>query len=293
MDFCGGFRFRLEAGLLIGALRGLAALPPALGREVGRGVGRLWGALARSRGRRALENLRTAFPEASAAQTAAWAHALWGELGQTLWEFARLEKMTPEEFYRSVDARGLDHVRSAFARGKGVLFFTAHAGNWEYAVPFLSLGGFPPAMIARRIKNPWVDAWVTAIRSRFGGRVIPNRNAVKESLRWLREGKGLGILFDQRITEGGSSLPFFGRPARTTTLPALLALRLGCPVLPIHTFRDNGRLVVECEPPMDIPPLSPTPENLARVMGQMTAVVEQWIRQRPDQWLWIHNRWKP
>jgi hypothetical protein len=176
-----------------------------------------------------------AFPEVDDAQRAAWARDLWLQLGRAAWEFARLARLSPEAYLASVDVRGLDRVQASAAAGKGVLLFTAHIGNWEYTTPFLSLAGLRLAVIARRIKNPYVDALVTAVRARFNTRVIRHREAVRESLRWLRSGGVLGLLFDQRITEGGLSVPFFGRPARTTGLPALLALRVGCPVHPVHS----------------------------------------------------------
>jgi KDO2-lipid IV(A) lauroyltransferase len=249
--------------------------------------------VSKRRTRIARENLRWAFPDASSEQIQAWTRRFWGELGQTVWEFGRLSQLSPEEYRAAVDMRGLEHLRASYAQGKGVLLFGAHIGNWEYTAPFVSLGGMRLAAIARRIKNPSVDDMVTRVRTRFGARVILHRNAVKESLRWLRSGGALGLLFDQRITEGGLSLPFFGRPARTTTLPALLALRVGCPVHPLHSYRENGRLVIECQPALEIPSLPPTPENIEGLMMKMTAVVEGWIRRHPEQWLWIHNRWKP
>ncbi|HMU96325.1 MAG TPA: lysophospholipid acyltransferase family protein [Elusimicrobiota bacterium] len=293
MDDDRRFRYRLESLGVLGLVRVLGSLPPMLGRRAGAALGRILGAVAGKRRRRAEENLRLAFPEVDDAQRAAWARDLWLQLGRAAWEFARLARLSPEAYLASVDVRGLDRVQASAAAGKGVLLFTAHIGNWEYTTPFLSLAGLRLAVIARRIKNPYVDALVTAVRARFNTRVIRHREAVRESLRWLRSGGVLGLLFDQRITEGGLSVPFFGRPARTTGLPALLALRVGCPVHPVHSYREGDRLIIECGPALDISPAPPTEENLRAVMGQMTAVVEGWIRRHPSQWLWIHNRWKP
>lgn len=293
MDDGRRFRYRLESLGVLGLVRALGVMPPVLGRRIGAALGTALGVVAGKRRQRAEENMRLAFPEVGDSHRAAWARDFWPQLGCAAWEFARLARLSPEEYLASVDVRGLDGVIASASAGKGVLLFTAHIGNWEYTTPFLSLAGLRLAVIARRIKNPFVDDLVTRVRARFNTRVILHREAVRESLRWLRSGGVLGLLFDQRITEGGLSVPFFGRPARTTGLPALLALRVGCPVHPVHSYRENGRLIIECAPALDIAPGPPTEDNLRSVMGQMTKVVEGWIRRHPSQWLWIHNRWKP
>lgn len=293
MDDGRRFRYRLESLGVLGLVRALGVLPPAMGRRIGAALGTALGAVAGKRRRRAEENMRLAFPEVGDSERAAWARDLWPQLGCAAWEFARLARLSPDEYLAAVEVRGLDRVVASAAAGKGVLLFTAHIGNWEYNTPFLSLAGLRLAVIVRRIKNPFVDALVTRVRARFNTRVILHREAVRESLRWLRSGGVLGLLFDQRITEGGLSVPFFGRPARTTGLPALLALRVGCPVHPIHSYRENGRLIIECDPALDISTGPSTEDNLRALMEQMTKVVEGWIRRHPSQWLWIHDRWKP
>jgi len=293
VDIGDRFRFRLEFLGLRGIVAALGRLPPSLGRPTGAVLGRLLRAISTRRVRLSEENLRLAFPEAGDGQIRIWSREIWGHLGQAAWEFARLTRLSADEYRTAVTVRGLEGIQASYAKGKGVLLFSAHMGNWEYAVPFLALGGLRLASVARRIKNPLVDEFVTGVRRRFGAGVILHRNAVRESVRWLRSGGALGLLFDQRITEGGISVPFFGRPARTTGLPALLALRYGYPVHPLHSYRENGRLIIECQPAMDIPSAPPTPENLRSLTRRMTGVVEEWIRRHPSQWLWIHNRWKP
>jgi KDO2-lipid IV(A) lauroyltransferase len=102
-----------------------------------------------------------------------------------------------------------------------------------------------------------------------------------------------GLLFDQRITAGGLQVPFFGRPAHTTGMPALLALRMECPIVPLRSWRENGRITVEFLPPLEIEPGPATPERVEAVTRQLNDMLERWIKERPSQWLWIHNRWKP
>jgi KDO2-lipid IV(A) lauroyltransferase len=169
---------------------------------------------------------------------------------------------------------------------------TGHFGAWELGARFWPAQGFRTAVVARRIKNPLVDAWVTGIRSSGGVRVIPAREAVRESVRWLKQGNLLGILIDHRVTEGGLKIDFFGRPAFTTALPAILALRYGVPVHPVHSWREKDKVKVHIAPAMDFSDLKSRDESITEAVSRMNKVVESWVRERPEAWLWIHNRWK-
>jgi len=271
----------------------LGRLPRFPGMVIGRGIGRLVGVIARGRTRLAEKNLARAFPEATPETVRSWARGVWSELGAAVWEFTRLGHLNPGDFHKVVRVVGEEHLRAAHAKGKGVLLFTGHLGNWEYTSWATALTGLPTAVIARRMKNPYVNDWITAIRRRSGCEVMMHKNAVRESVRRLASGGLIGMLFDQRITAGGLQVPFFGQPAHTTGMAALLALRLGCPLLPVRSWRENGRLTVEMEPPLPIEPGPSTPERVEEVTRQMSDVLERWVRERPTQWLWIHDRWKP
>lgn len=292
MDALATIRYRIEAGAARGLIGALGMLPGPLGASLGRGVAQLWRALMPRRNDLAYSNLKAAFPEASEAQLQSWLNGCWDNLGTVLWEVARLAKMTPLDYREAIQVHGMDRLRASHLLGRGVLLFTAHFTNWEYATPFISLENYPLAVIARRIKNPFVDAWVTAIRARFGVTVISHREAVKESLKWLRKGHVLGMLFDQRITAGGVSVNFFGRPAPTTILPALLALKVQCPVHPVSLWRRKGQIHAVVEPAMDLSGLPSGEAGVLAATQRMSEVVEGWVRHRPDLWLWIHNRWK-
>jgi KDO2-lipid IV(A) lauroyltransferase len=270
----------------------LGRLPYIPGNAIGRAIGRGVGVLSRKRTRVAAANLQAAFPHEKPETIRTWTREVWSELGAGVWEFARLGVLTPEKFDRDVRVIGGEHLRAAHAEGKGVVLFTGHIGNWEYTAWATARAGLPTAVIARRMKNPYVNDWITALRFRSGCQVMMHKNAVRESFRQLSSGGLIGLLFDQRITAGGFQVPFFGRPAHTTGLPALLALRLGCPLLPVRSWREKGRLTVEMNPPLRVEKGPVTPERVEAVTRQMTTVLEGWIRERPTQWLWIHNRWK-
>jgi len=284
--------FFLEYGLVLGLYGFFLVLPRQVGPAIGRRFGRVVGWLAGSRSRLAEDNMRRAFPCEPLSRLRQWVGECWENLGAAAWEFASLSLFTADDYLDYVKVEGLEHVRNAFRQKKGVVFFTPHFTNWELTPHFVTLLCCPMAVIARRIKNPFVDAFINRTRSHLGVRVIYHREAVRESIRWLKQGKALGLLFDQRITEGGVKVDFFGRPAHTTSLPALLAIRLGSPLLPVHCWRDGGKICLRVDTPVDVSDIAPDQEGLVRLTARMTAIVEDWIRERPPMWLWIHNRWK-
>jgi KDO2-lipid IV(A) lauroyltransferase len=271
----------------------LGRFPRSLGLVVGRSLGILVGTVSRKRYHVADQNVTSAFANKTPSQRAALIRDVWSDLGAGLYEFARLGRLSKDQFRNEVRVVGEDHLRAAHARGKGVVLVTGHLGNWEYASWAAALTGLPIMAVARRMKNPWVNHWITALRARSGCNVIMHKNAVRESVRQLREGGVVGLLFDQRITAGGLQVPFFGRPAHTTGMPALLALRMECPIVPLRSWRENGRITVEFLPPLEIEPGPATPERVEAVTRQLNDMLERWIKERPSQWLWIHNRWKP
>lgn len=293
MDSKNRIFYFLEYFFAISLYRLLSVLPPSvglrLGRFLGKGVGR---ALAR-RTQIASTNMRNAFPEASSDQIRRWVGQCWENLGQALWEFSRIPRFSAKEYFDLVKVEGMEHLRRSFGQKKGVILFTAHYTNWELTTQFIAFSGMPLAVIARRMKNPFVNDFISGVRSRMNIAVFMHKEAVRESIRWLKQGKVLGLLIDQRITDGGVSVPFFGRPAHTTAMPALLALRLGAPVHPVHCWREGGHIRLRVAPAMDVSGLKPLEDDIVRLTARMTSEVEAWVRDRPPMWLWIHDRWKP
>jgi KDO2-lipid IV(A) lauroyltransferase len=286
------FAYFLEYAFARTLFGGLRALPEGAGRAVGRALGRGVGRLVSSRSRRAADNLRLAFPDADESQVRQWVGQCWENLGEALWEFSEIPGMTPEEYFRRVDVDGLDYVQKSTAQGKGVVLLTAHYTNWEYTTQFLTFSGIKLAVIARRMKNPFVNDFINDIRARNSINVFLHKNAVRESIRWLKQGNTVGMLIDQRITDGGAQIPFFGRPAYTTTLPALLALRLGSPIHMVHCWREGRKLKIQVSPAVDTAGLESNEKDILELTTRLNGIVESWVRERPPMWLWIHNRWK-
>lgn len=285
-------RYRLEYALVRAVDAAFRFLPAPLGRALGRGTGALLARVLASRTRKARESLALAFPKAPRAQIDRWANDCWLNIGEAAWEFGALAALDDEEFLRRVVLEGAEHVQESLKKGRGAILVGAHFTNWECQSRRVSLAGLPTAAIGRRIKNPYVNDFVVRRRDEAGVRAMLHRDAVKESLRWLKQGKVLGVLIDQRITDGGTKVPFFGRPAFTTILPAFLALRLGCALHPIHTWRDGRLLRTRIDPAVDVSGLRSNESDVLALTARLTAVVESWARERPPMWLWIHDRWK-
>ncbi len=211
-------------------------------------------------------------------------------LAITLLEYPKLARET--KISRIATCENPDRASACLSSGKGVIFFCGHQANWE----LLFLEGtsrmtrmtrMKGVAIGRPIKNPYLYSWIVSIRERFGGKIIPPQNALKEGLRALKSGAFLGIVGDQGMPNSGFSCPFLGRLAWTTSLPALLSLRTGAPIIVPSIRRENGRYLIHYSDP-----IFPEGETVETLMGKALAIFEETVRQNPGQWLWTHNRWK-
>jgi len=177
------------------------------------------------------------------------------------------------------------------ANGQGIIFFCGHQSNWEV----LFLDGtqhMPGVAIGRPIKNPVVYTWITAIRERFGGKMVSPREALKEGLKALRQGKFLGIVGDQGMPESGFLSDFLGRRAWTSPAPALLAYKTKSPIIVATTRREKGSYSIHYSPPLWPDLTKPMEEEVPHLMQKALKLFENSILQSPGEWLWQHNRWK-
>ncbi len=177
------------------------------------------------------------------------------------------------------------------AKGKGVIFFCGHQANWE----LLFLEGtsrMPGVAIGRPIKNRYLYNWVQNIRQKFGGTMIPPKNAIKEGLLALKKGAFLGIVGDQGMPDSGYSSPFLGREAWTSPIPALLAYKTNTPLIVATTLREKGKYRIHYSDPLFPDPTAPKESEVKRLMDQALQFFADSIKAHPEQWLWVHNRWK-
>jgi KDO2-lipid IV(A) lauroyltransferase len=285
----------LEWALVASLARLFAWLPESAAYALGEGAGRLAFRLDRRHRTITVENLARAFPEEySPTEIVRLACAVFENLGRTAVDVARSDRFLSEPNSDAVRLDGHDRMREARRRGSGVLVITAHFGPWEL-LPMVYAPHFGPShVVARPLDNPRLDDLLTAMRERGGNRVIRKHNAVQAILRALRRGDTVGILIDQHISEKeGVVVPFFGRPASTAFAPALIAMRSGAAVLPVAIVRDGrGRYRVLIADEVPVRKSGDLKADLVENTARFTAAIEAFIRMHPEQWFWVHRRWK-
>ncbi len=288
------FRNRLELGAFL-LLKGLfASLPLRAADAVGRGAGRLYRLLDARRRRLVAENLARAFPEKGPAELARLERAVFAHFGGLAAELLRCERESVGSLLSRVEVVGLEHARAAAASGRGVFFSSPHLGNWEWAALVTGAHGFPVTVVVRPLDNRLLDGRLTAMRERTGCRIVSKRDAARTLLKTLRDGGLVGILADQRARPPDAVVvPFFGRPASTTTAVARLAAKTGALFLPAVCLRTGaGRWRLTFSEAID-PATFPEAERAVEPLtARITALVESQVRAAPEQWLWLHDRWR-
>ena len=290
----GGFaalRTRLALAVLTPLALFLAYLPLRAGLWVGARLGDLaWLAIP---GRRAvaLENLTRALgAETTPRERARIGRESFRNLGMNLVEACTFYFRPPQRLLSRVEVRGADYLLAATALGRGVLGLTAHLGNWELLASCVTLTPMQLSAVYRPLDDPLLDRILERFRSRVGVELIGKRNAIADIRDALRRGRMVGVLLDQNASRReGVFAPFFGVPASTSKGLALIALRTGAPVIPsfIHRTAD-GRHVVEFAPAVPVP----ADGDLAAYTRAFNEAIEAAIRRTPDQWFWLHRRWK-
>ena len=280
-------RYVLEAGVFFLAYGVFRTLPLAWASAVGGAVARRVGPLLRVH-RTAEANLRRAFPEKETAEIAHITRAMWDNLGRTAGEFAHLDSAV---LWDQVTVEGAEHIEAAKAAGKGALFVSAHYGNWELAARTAQQQGYPLALVYRAANNPYVDALVARVRTRLCAALYAKGRDARQVVRAMKSCRPMGLLVDQKMNDG-LAVPFFGRDAMTAPAVAELALKYDVPILPARVCReDGGRFTVTIFPPMEITRTGDHEADVRAIMTEIHRLLEDWIREDPGQWFWVHNRW--
>ncbi len=285
-------RIELAAYLVLSSL--FRVLPLRLGDGIGRGLGLLFRLLDGRRRRLVSRNLSLAFPEKPPEEVARLAREVFAHFGGLAAELLRCETEPVDELLSRVEVVGLEHARAAADSGRGVFFATPHIGNWEWASLVTGANGFFVTIVARPLDNPLLDARLTRMRERTGCRVVSKRDAGRTIIKTLRSGGVVGILADQRARPPDNVVvPFFGRPASTTNSIARLAARTGALILPTVCLRVGpGRYRLVYSEPIDPRKLPPEELEVGPFTARVTALVESQVRAAPEQWLWLHDRWR-
>jgi KDO2-lipid IV(A) lauroyltransferase len=269
-------------------------LPRRAVLALGRGLGRLWGALDGRHRRIAADNLRRAFPEWDEARVERTARGVYAHFGAMLLDILWMEGRQSEVLLGLADVEGVEHLRAMLASGRGVVCPTGHFGNWELQGVASSLLVGPFAVIARPLDNPALDRRLVEFRTSTGNSVIYKQRALAQVMKAIRDGGIVAILIDQNVQErDGIFVRFFGRPASTTTVAAALALKTGCAIVPVRCpLGPDGRYRMVYGPPVEWTGTGRREEDIAALTQHLTSIIEGWVRETPEQWLWIHRRWK-
>lgn len=288
-------REQLEYAPVWAALAAMGALPRPWARRVGAAIttGFYYGHRRLVRvGRR---NLQLAFPERPAAERDRILRALYQHLGRQMAEFCLFPKNRAEAFPQLMRTEGLDHYLAARDRGRGVLVLTAHLGAWELSSFGHSLAGHPMKFIVRPLDNRRLDRLVNGYRGMHGNQPINKNDSARGLLRAMAVGETVGVLLDQNSSPPqGVFVPFFGTAACTAAGPAKIALRTGASVVPGFTVWEASeqRYVLYFEPALDLIHTGDEDADVVANTARFTAVIERWVRRYPEQWLWVHRRWK-
>ena len=243
---------------------------------------------------KAIGNLSVAFgKEKSQEEILRVCYKSFENLGKGLIEVLQFPKLTQENVDRVVTFQGKSNIDDALSKGKGVIILTAHFGNWELLGASLALSGYRTNFIVRPVRSPLMDEMITRNRENMGIRCIPRGASIKKALRCLKRNELLGILSDIDTKVDGVFVDFFGRPAFTPSGPVSIALKTGATIIPVFIIRQNDdRHKIAIEEPLELEITGNRSEDILGNTARLTRLIESYIRKNPEQWIWIHERWK-
>ena len=276
-------------------LKFVGAMPRGMARAVAAGVARVLYAMTPKLRKTAEFNLRLAFPEWSDAKRKATIRGMVRNLGWMAAEFARLPKYSKENIEKFVVLDGHENFLTGKSRGKGVLYLTGHIGAWELSSFAHALYGFPLHYMARPLDNARIDALVNRYRCLSGNRPIFKNESARAMLKILKDAGTIGILGDQNtMPDEGVYVDFFGTLACATTGIARVALHTNAAVVPGYAYWDEGirKYRLRFEPPVELIRTGDVERDIFENTARFAKVIEGIIREHPEQWVWVHARWK-
>lgn len=241
-----------------------------------------------------LNNLRQAYPEKSEEEINTIAIASYRNLFTAYFEILYLDKLTADQIRQYISFPEIEKFKSYLQSGKGLIILTGHYGNWELcalAVPVLVPAKY--TVVVQKQRNPFVNDFMSSMRSRFGSKLIVMERALRESLRALSNNEAVALIADQSGPESGIYANFFGRPASTHQGPVVFQLRSGAPMVMLMLVREGlEKFRIELEE-IDTTNLVGTDEEKMKELTQRHVnVLEKYVRLHPEHWLWMHKRWK-
>ncbi len=280
--------------LVIAVVGLLRALPRKAALGIMRGLGSLAFTVAGKEREKTLRHLTWAYGHASTPQEIKrMGRTVFKNLAATAADAVRLPKILDAGINNLVRCQGVEKLRAAHARGKGVIVLTGHFGNWELFGAWVAQNGFPTKVVGRSAYDPRLDRMIVSMRNRAGYTNIARGKGTRELLRALRDNYCVGMLVDQDTKVEGVFVRFFGRPAHTAVGPVILAAKLGAALLPAFIHREpDDTYVIEFDDEIILENSADEAQDLVTNTQKISDAYEKAIRRFPEQWVWMHERWK-
>jgi KDO2-lipid IV(A) lauroyltransferase len=272
----------------------LGLIPLAYLRKLGRLIGRLSFLINKRYRAITIENLTYAFGrEKGPDEIRGIACQVFENLMQIPLEMTLIPRLQRNKLKSLIKLKGLHHLDTAYQKGRGVLVLTGHIGNWELIPAVVSLLGYPISIVARPLNFEPLDIFVSKLRTWHGGSIIPKKSSMRTILHSLKQGNVVGVLLDQNANRrDGVFVDYFGLPASTTKGFALLALKTKAPIVPMFLVRTNAHYKMWSMREVPLTESGDKTKDIEVNTQVYTKIIESAVRQYPEQWFWVHRRWK-
>jgi KDO2-lipid IV(A) lauroyltransferase len=280
--------------VIAGLLKALGLIPRKTAFKLGNFIGRILFLFDNKHRKIAIDNLTRAFGhEKNPYEIKALARSIFKNLSQILFEIGWSFRLNSKDFDRYFCIKGLSHYKTAREKHKGILFLTAHIGNWELQPIIGAMIDCPINIVYRPLDFLPLNNIFIKIRTRFGAKLIPSAHSMRKIISCFKQGRSVVILLDQNVDwYEGVFVDFFGHRACTNKGLALLALKTETPVVPIFLVREGSGFRVEFGPQIPLIKTGDKTRDVEATTQQYNRIIESVIRQYPDQWFWVHQRWK-
>ncbi len=280
--------------LLVALIWLVRKIPRQWGLDLGRRLGRVYFRIGGKQKNRALENLRAAFGgEKSDSDIRKTAENVFAHFGAASIDAMRIPVYAARGFDDIITPKNFHYAKPLLSSGKGVLFLTAHLGNWELMGAWLASKGYPIKVVGTPVSDPRLDKLIVETRNKAGYFNIARGKSPKEILRAIKQGYSLGFLIDQDTDVKGVFVDFFGRKAHTAVGPVVLASKYGIPLMPAFMhMKPDTTYELEFFPPIELVDTKNPARDLVENVQKCSDVYEAVIRRYPEQWAWMHRRWK-
>ncbi len=280
----------IEAGLVRLLISIFGIMPFATASNIGGFLGRKLGRLLKVN-TTARNNIKRAMPELSEARVEEILVGMWDNLGRVMTEFAHMNRMTLKKIDELITVEGQENL-DALSQTNGGFLMTGHFGNWEMIPATSFRKACPLHIVYRKANNPYVDKIVCKMREHYQVSASAKGSVgARQIIKAIKQGKHILMLVDQKQNDG-IAVPFFGIHAMTAPGIATMALRYDCPIFPARLERVNGtKFKFTAYPAIKIEKTGNEQQDILNVMININSILESWIRERPEQWFWVHNRW--